>query len=129
MRDNQSVSTDALRTRLRTLLDDVAYGHQHINVSRYGKPAAVLVDVSWYETRQDPEADLGKVHHVSERSSRHYEPPVSIAQARARVLSQLDHMKMACDDGIDVRYAEMCLREAVDDYCEFAATGEVRESD
>ena len=116
--NSQSVSSDALRTRLRTLLDDVAYGHQHVHVNRYGKPAAVLVDVSWYETRQDV-GELGN----------HREPPASPAQAFARVVYELDHFKMACDDGIDVRYARECLEGAVSDYIEYIATGEIQPHD
>ena len=43
-------------------------------------------------------------------------PPVPVEQARARVLHEMDHLEMACRDGIDVSYAARCLDEAVSGY-------------
>ena len=45
-------------------------------------------------------------------------PPVSLEQARTRVLDQMDHLEMAVRDGIDVAYAFRCLDETLNDYTE-----------
>ncbi len=48
------VSSEEARTKLRDLMDAVAHDEAHIYVLRYGKPAAVIVPVEWYEaTRKD----------------------------------------------------------------------------
>ena len=43
------VSSDEARTKFRDLMDEIAHGESHVYVLRYGKPAAVIVPVGWYE--------------------------------------------------------------------------------
>ena len=61
---------------------------------------------------------LGETYPVGHPSGRVWQPPVSVEQARARVLHQMDHLQENCRDGLDVGYALQCLDEAVDDYAE-----------
>ena len=56
-------------------------------------------------------------------AARIHQPPTSLAQARARVLSQMNHLEDNCRIGLDVGYALRCFDEAVDDYCDMATTG------
>jgi hypothetical protein len=62
--------------------------------------------------------DLGEPCPVGRPSGRIWHPPVSVEQARARVLHQMDRLEANCRDGIDVGYAIQCLDEAESDYCE-----------
>ena len=64
--------------------------------------------------------NIGEANPVGHPSGRFYPPPVSIAQARARVVSQLRHVEDNCRDGIDVRYAQSMLDEAFNDWQEEA---------
>ena len=61
--------------------------------------------------------DLGKTYPVGHPSGRIWQPPVSIEQARARVMHQMDHLEDSCRIGLDVGYALKCFGEAADDYC------------
>jgi prevent-host-death family protein len=119
MNDERTITSDEARTKMRDLLDDVNYGNNRVRISRYGKPAAVLVPVSWYESRNDV-TDLGKNLPDGDPSGRFSEPPVSVAQARARVLYQMDHLEGNCRVAVDVGYALQCLEEAIADYREMA---------
>jgi hypothetical protein len=64
----------------------------------------------------DRTPDLGTPHRAGHPSGRFWPEPVSIEQARARVMRQMDHLEMACRDHVDVGYAQECLDEAEDDY-------------
>lgn len=59
---------------------------------------------------------LGETYPAGHPSGRVWQPPVSVEQARARVLYQMDHLEENCRIGLDVGYAMRCLDEAVDDY-------------
>ncbi len=48
MTDRQ-VRSDEARQNLRGLLNDVEHHDVRVTILRYGKPAAVIVPVSWYE--------------------------------------------------------------------------------
>ena len=60
--------------------------------------------------------DIGEMYPVGHPSGRVWPLPVSVEQAKARVVHQLDHLEMAYRDAIDVGYAEDCLDEALEDY-------------
>jgi len=60
--------------------------------------------------------DLGKTCPAGHPSGRIWEPPVSVEQAKARVVHELDHLEMAHRDRADVGYAERCFNEAMSDY-------------
>jgi hypothetical protein len=60
--------------------------------------------------------DLGKTNPVRHPSGRVWEPPVSVEQARARVLHEMKHLEENCRIGLDAAYALRCLDEAIDDY-------------
>jgi hypothetical protein len=62
--------------------------------------------------------DLGKMYPVRHPSGRLWEPPVSIEQAKARVVDQLGSLERAYRDRVDVNYADDCLAETLDDYRE-----------
>lgn len=48
MTDKQVHSGEA-RLALRELLDDVGHRGEHVTITRWGHPVAVLVPVHWYE--------------------------------------------------------------------------------
>jgi hypothetical protein len=64
----------------------------------------------------DATPDLGKPYPVGHSSGRVWPQPVSVEQAKARVIRELDHLAMAYRDRIDVGYAERCLDETLNDY-------------
>ena len=65
-----------------------------------------------------PTSDIGSPLPIGHPSGRFWPQPVSVEQARARVLNQMDHLEMAVRDGIDVAYALRCLDETLNDYTE-----------
>jgi hypothetical protein len=75
----------------------------------------------------DRTPDLGKAYPAGHPSGRVWQPPVSVEQARARVLNAMDLLEANCRDSIDVSYAVRILDEAEDDYYEMVVTGEVDE--
>jgi len=44
-----SYGIEEARNQLGDLVERVRVGGEHINVTRYGKPAAVIVPVGWHE--------------------------------------------------------------------------------
>lgn len=62
--------------------------------------------------------DIGAPLPIGDPSGRFWPVPVSVEQARARVLDQMNHLEMAVHDGIDVAYAFRCLDETLNDYTE-----------
>ena len=72
--------------------------------------------------------DLGEHYPAGHPSGRIMKPPVSIEQAKARVVHQMDHLEDNCRIGLDVGYALRCFDEAVDDFCDMATTGKVDET-
>jgi len=60
--------------------------------------------------------NLGSTYPSGHPSGRVWEPPVSVAQARARVLHEMDHLEANTRRGIDVGYASRCLDEVLEDY-------------
>ena len=69
-------------------------------------------------TKRKP--DLGETYPVGHPSGRIWQPPVSIEQARARVLRAMDCLEESCRIALDVSYAQRILDEAEDDYREMA---------
>lgn len=67
-------------------------------------------------TKRKP--DLGSTYPVGHPSGRVWQPPVSVEQAKARVLREMDHLEDNVRIGLDTPYALRCLDEAFDDYCE-----------
>ena len=59
---------------------------------------------------------LGQTYPAGHPSGRIWQPPVSVDQARARVLHEMDHLEANCHRGLDVAYAVRCLDEVLDDY-------------
>ena len=59
---------------------------------------------------------LGETYPSGHPSGRIWQPPISVKQARARVIHQMDHLEDNCRIGLDVGYALQCLDEALDDY-------------
>lgn len=57
MDPDRSVDPDEVRRHLRDLLNEVEHYDAHLTVERYGKPAAVIVPVEWYEAAK---AKLGE---------------------------------------------------------------------
>jgi prevent-host-death family protein len=49
MDPDRSVTPDDVRRGFRELLNEVEHEDAHLTVTRYGKPAAVIVPVEWYE--------------------------------------------------------------------------------
>lgn len=114
------VSSNEVRTKFREILDGVAYGGQHVRVQRYGRPAAVIVPSEWHEARQDV-TDLGRIVPDADRPSRHrWEPATSIAQARARVIHEMDFLEQSCTIALDANFAQQCLIETLEDYIDMA---------
>ena len=64
----------------------------------------------------DATPDLGETYP----SGRIWQPPASVKQARARVLSAMDQLEESCRIGLDVGYALRILDEAIADYTEMA---------
>ena len=62
--------------------------------------------------------DLGETYPVGHPSGRIYHAPVSVKQARSRVLSAMDLLEESCRIGLDVGYALRILDEVLDDYRE-----------
>lgn len=124
MNDERTITSDEARTKMRDLLDEVDYGNNRVRITRYGKAAAVVVPVDWYDSRTDV-TDLGENLPADDPSGRFSVPPVSVAQARARLLYQFDHLEGNCRIGLDVGYARQCLDEAIDDYIELVITGTI----
>ena len=60
--------------------------------------------------------DIGTPLPAGHPSGRFWPTPVSVEQARARVLDQMDHLETAVHDGIDVSHAMQCLDETLNDY-------------
>jgi hypothetical protein len=60
--------------------------------------------------------DLGEMHPMGHPSGRVWQSPVSVEQARARVVYQMSAFEANVRDGIDTPYAIECLDEAIDDY-------------
>jgi hypothetical protein len=60
--------------------------------------------------------DLGKTYPLGHPSGRVWQPPVSVEQARARVIYQMGAFEANVRDGIDTPYAMQCLDEAIGDY-------------
>jgi prevent-host-death family protein len=48
MAHDRQVTADDARSNFRELLNDVEAGGAHITITRYGKPAAVIVPVDWH---------------------------------------------------------------------------------
>jgi len=71
--------------------------------------------------------DLGESYPAGHPSGRIMKAPVSVQQARARVLSAMDLLEESCHIGLDVGYSQLILDEAEDDYREMVLTGEVDE--
>jgi prevent-host-death family protein len=57
------VGTRELKTRLSEYVAEVQYRGQHIEVTRNGRPAAMLVPVEWYE------ANGGEQRRIARESS------------------------------------------------------------
>jgi hypothetical protein len=72
-----------------------------------------------------PKPDLGETCPKGDQSGRIWKPPVSLEQARARVLAQMRHLEESCRIGLDVGYAIQCYDEAADDFRELAVTGTI----
>ena len=53
---DRRVGSDEARTKFRDLMDEVAHDEAHVYILRYGKPAAVIVPIEWYEHAKE---DLG----------------------------------------------------------------------
>jgi prevent-host-death family protein len=49
MNPDRSVTPDEVRRQFRDLLNEVEHQDVHLTVKRYGKPAAVIVPVDWYD--------------------------------------------------------------------------------
>jgi prevent-host-death family protein len=49
MEPDHEVTPDDVRRQFRELLNEVEHQDVHLTVTRYGKPAAVIVPVEWYE--------------------------------------------------------------------------------
>lgn len=47
------VGTRELKTRLSEYVAEVQYRGQHVQVTRNGRPVAVLVPVEWYEAKAE----------------------------------------------------------------------------
>lgn len=45
----KTVQSEQVRRELRTLLNEVEGGGEHVGVLRYRTPAAVIVPYAWYE--------------------------------------------------------------------------------
>jgi prevent-host-death family protein len=60
MDPDRSVTPDDVRRGFRELLNLVEHGDTHLTVLRYGKPAAVIVPVEWYEKAK---RKLGEPEH------------------------------------------------------------------
>lgn len=67
--------------------------------------------------------NLGSTYPAGHPSGRVWEPPVSVEQARARILGELGHLEESCRIGLDVGYALRCLDEVLDDYREMVTGG------
>lgn len=67
--------------------------------------------------------DLGDSCPIGHPSGRIMFPPVSVAQAKARVVAQMNHLEGNCAIGLDVGYATRCLEEAIDDFYETLIPG------
>ena len=48
MEEGRQVSSDEARRDFRALLNSVEHEHEHVTISRYNIPAAVLVPVDWH---------------------------------------------------------------------------------
>lgn len=68
---------------------------------------------------------LGESCPAGHPSGRIMEPPASIEQARARIVSGMDNLEDSCRIGLDVGYAVRVLDEAVEDYFEMIAEGKL----
>ena len=64
----------------------------------------------------DRTPDLGKRCPSGDPSGRIWQPPVSVEQARARVLPEMDHLEDNSRIGLDTPYAMQCFAEVVEDY-------------
>ena len=60
--------------------------------------------------------DLGETYPLGHPSGRVWQPPVSLEQARVRVLYQMGAAEESCRVGLDGGYAMLIFDEAVDDY-------------
>jgi hypothetical protein len=60
--------------------------------------------------------DLGKTLPLGHSSGRVWEPPISVEQAKARVLHEMWHLEDNSRIGLDTPYAMQCLDEVVEDY-------------
>jgi len=47
------LSSEEARTKFRDLMDEVAHDDARVYILRYGKPAAVIVPVKWYEKAKE----------------------------------------------------------------------------
>ena len=71
---------------------------------------------------------LGETYPAGHPSGRAWKPPISVEQARARVMNAMDLLEANCRDAIDVGYANQCFNEAQDDYFQMVYYGDVDES-
>ena|ERR1700734_2513189 len=71
--------------------------------------------------------NLGSTYPVGHPSGRYWQPPVSVEQARARVLNAMDLLEANCADDFEVGYATRIYDEAVDDYAAMVTTGGIDE--
>jgi len=71
--------------------------------------------------------DLGTPHPAGHPSGRVWPAPVSVAQARARLIAAMNLFEANCRDAIDVGYATQVLNEAHDDYFQMVYYGDVDE--
>ena len=67
--------------------------------------------------------DLGETYPAGHPSGRVWQAPVSLEQARDRMLHQVGHLDAACRDRIDTGYAIRCLDEALGDFCAMVTGG------
>jgi prevent-host-death family protein len=60
MNPDRAVTPDDVRRGFRELLNEVEHDDVHLTVTRYGKPAAVIVPVDWYEAAKKRLGEAGK---------------------------------------------------------------------
>src|SRR5579859_2895141 len=75
----------------------------------------------------DRTPDLGERCPSGDPSGRIWQPPVSVEQARARVLNAMSLLEANCADDFETGYATQCFNEAQDDYFQMVYYGDVDE--
>lgn len=56
----EEIGIEAARTGLGEIVEQARLGHFHTLITRFGKPAAVVVNVEWYARHLDDEAALAE---------------------------------------------------------------------